>query len=302
MTGFSEEAGKGAGQAIINAGQDVCGGMGRILGPAANNLSTIFDETTRYWRIKNALNIHEKIQKLCKERGYTPEQLKALSTGDSIRTIEAASYEEDESVQELWARLITNAISPDGKETVKKVYVEILRAISAPEAALLELLWACEQKTHFRTPQEITVFNKDMNAIAETKWRKFTVDVQAVAIQNLTRIRCITFRPRHFNASGLLVALPNNNAPFSKQFAAIEPQKFQALIGEILELVFGAAGVKEYASKGSIQLGNGGMLGYHSQITVPEMNYIFTALGKELMKACEMKVTKNKKKTSTELA
>ena len=281
---FSKEAGKGAGQAIINTAQDACDGLGHILGPAANNLRAILDDTTRYWQIKNAVKIQDKVQRICQERGLTPEQLGSLSVGDSIRTIDAASYEEEDDVQELWARLIANAISPGGKETVKKVYVDILRSVSSPEAALLELLWTCETKASFRNAQEISAFNKGMNALAETKWRKFPADVQAVAIQNLTRIRCITFRPRQIKADGMFALIPDSNDRF-RQWSAIDPKKFQEVMEKIADLIFAAAAVKEYESVGSTPFATS-MLGPHEQITVREMNYMLTALGKDLMNAC----------------
>lgn len=285
---FKKEVGKGVGQAIIDTAKDGRVALGRLFGPAITELGATIGDTTRFWRFKNLTNIHIKAEQICLNRGYTPEQLKTLPFGDAIRTIEAASYEEDESVQDLWAALIANAISPDGQEAIKKVYVDILRSLSTPEAALLEVLWNCEQKVQFRDLADIKAFNEMMNSLADKKWRRFPDDVQVVAIQNLTRIRCLTFRPRPVNMHGLFQEKYSREIRGESRWE-VSQNHFHELIEDIGDLIYGAAGVKDYAQKKPIPLSTARFQaspnsGY--QIEVPEMNYLLTALGKDLMRAC----------------
>ncbi len=54
-----------------------------------------------------------------------------------LEVIDAASLEENESVQELWAQIIANAMDPDKEITFKKPYIDILKSLSEVDAIVL---------------------------------------------------------------------------------------------------------------------------------------------------------------------
>lgn len=264
--------------------------LGRLFGPAVSELGQTLGDQARYFRFKNLARIMTKVQANQAARGLPPEATKALPFGDALRTIEAASYEEDETVQDFWAKLIANATSPDGDGTIKKVYIEILKSLSAPEAVLLDFLWTCEKRNLFNNREEVEAFNERMNAIAKERWRVFPNEVRQIATQNLERIRCITFRPRPLHVQGLFGNLPREMTGSSHGWAVVNVREFQKLLEQLGDIIFAAAAVKGYRSQDSIPLQsqNPWAIGFHGvAITVPEMNFMLTALGTDLMRACE---------------
>lgn len=245
----------------------------------------------RYWRFKNLNSILAKAEQITQARGQRTEELDELPFGDALRTVETASYEEEESVQDLWARLIANAVDPTSHIAMKKVYLDLLRSISPAEAAFLDLLWVCEKKNRFTNREELVAFNQDMNALAETRWRRFEIEDRRAAIQNLVRIRCVVFRPRPVDMTRLFGQLPREAQSAFGKWSVVDPEKFQKVINDIGELVLVAAGVKEYRNTGAIPLSGGismlGTFGTGAKVEVPEMNFMLTALGTDLMRACE---------------
>jgi Abortive infection alpha len=77
----------------------------------------------------------------------------------------SGSLEEDDAVQEMWARLMANAIDPDKRTKPEKVYVDLLKSISGREAILLDLVDQIEDKGHrFKNNAEI------MSRPPEAEW------------------------------------------------------------------------------------------------------------------------------------
>ena len=280
MTGIEAGLANAAGQALIDTVADTRGTFGKIFGPAITEFGGMLGDKVREWRFRNLANIMGRVQKLADERQLPPENLKALPFGDAIRVIEAASEEEDESVAELWARLLANAAGPAKSNGVTKVHVDILKSISASEAAFMELMFRFPPEQVFRPHAEKERWEKSLSEAAECNWRKFTVEDRDIAIQNLKRLRCITFRPDRINNYGLLARLPRDGSRGwgSGDFAVVDRHKFEELINNMSDMIGAAAGIHEYREHDR-----------HARFQTdrpPERLYMLTALGQGLMKAC----------------
>jgi hypothetical protein len=228
------------------------------------------------------------VQTITDLRSIPSEHLKALPFGDALRVAEAASQEDESSVQDLWSRLIANALDPSLGISIRKVYIVILKALSPAEVAFLDLLFACAQTTHFKTRDEVQSFTADMNRLADNAWRRYPREERDVAIQNLMRIRCVTFRPFQINVQNLFARLPNERNPGLnfERWAAIDPEKFQRLLNELMEMISVAAGISDHTRSGPIPLTPRGFFAGADKIDVPEMNFTLTPLGRSLMHAC----------------
>ena len=244
----------------------------------------------RYWRFRNLNRILSRVEEITRGRGHEVEGLSSLGFGDAYQTIEAASFEEEEEVQELWARLIANAASPDSAVSIKKVYIEILKSLSSAEVTFLELLGECESRARWFSPEELKVFNDEMNKIAGLKWRRHDADARRTAMQNLVRIRCIVFRPRPLNVDRMLAEMPRELIQGNtNRWSLIDPRRFQEFITELANMMFTAVGVKEFDTSKSIPLQRGIGFGFGRalNVEVPEMNFMLTALGRDLLNACK---------------
>ena len=275
---------------IVETVRDSRALLGKLFGSAVAEFGGILGDQMRYWRFRNLNRILSRVQEITKDRGHEVEVLSSLGFGDAYRTIEAASFEEEEEVQELWARLIANAVSPDSAVTIKKVYIEILRSLSSGEAIFLELLGECESRARWSNLEELKTFNDEMNKLAGLKWRKDDTVSQKTVIQNLVRIRCVVFRPRPLNVDRLLAEMPRELIHGSiDRWSLIDPRRFQEFITELANMMFTAVGVKEFDTSKSIPLQGGIGFGFGRawSVEVPEMNFMLTALGRDLLNACK---------------
>lgn len=288
-------------QAAIDLVRRIGGYLGGVFGPASHELSLLFGEQMRFWRFKNAVKILENAEALVEQRGIKPEQIRALGFGEGLLLLEAASLEQDETVQQLWARLVANAVDPKERVKPEKVYLDLLKSISGREAILLDLVAQIEEKGQsFRDIQAIDAFGKEMIALAESKWRQFSADERAISIQNLVRLRCLIARPRPLNVGNLFAHFPRdqvgrNIVPLpGSQWAAIDPQKFEAILTELFERQMAASGMIDFKGQSSFVVPTPGFFqrGGGRKIDLPEANFMLTPLGRDLMRACREPTTR----------
>ena len=263
------------------------GALKRAFGPALTEFGEMLGDRMKLWRFTNFLKIWEKAERLIAERNLPDGLLKALPYGDAMRTLEAASQEDEGDVQELWARLIVNAATASGKPSINKLHVEILRALSPADASLLQLLYPAIGERTFHGQEEVKAFNTEMNAKADAVWRRLSEDERGVSVQNLIRLRCITATPRMFNAENLLKQFSDRQRRVNG--ALVDPRRFEEVLSKLVTLIYQAAGALPYDATSPLPLHYKGAFGpghgLFGQITVPELNHMLTPLGLEFMKA-----------------
>jgi hypothetical protein len=268
-----------------------------VFGPASQELGLLFGDQMRYWRFKNAVKILEKTQALVEERGLGPEQIRSLGFGEGLLLLEAASLEEDDTVQDMWARLMANAVDSERGTKPEKVYVDLLKSLTGREAVLLELVEQIEEKGQgFRDRAALDAFARDMNALAESKWRKFSTDDRAIYIQNLVRLRCLAVRPTPIDVSNLFAQMPRDQGgrgitPFGgTQWALIDPQKFQKVLQEIVDRQMTSSGMVDFKHYDGFILPYAGASFHRGghKLDLPEANFMLTPLGRGLMRACKL--------------
>jgi hypothetical protein len=253
-------------------------------GPACRELGQAFTEQMRFWRFKNAVKILEKTQTIVAQRGLKPEQIKALGFGEGLLLLEAASLEEDDTVQEMWARLMANAVDPETATKPEKVYIEILKSLSSREVAFLLLLWKLEARQRLRGTAEYNSFTSDVSVLAEKKWRRFPADERAISVQNLVRLRCVTYRAKPIDINSLFARVPveGRSNPFAsrQRWAVVDPSKLERIIKELVQRQLTASGLADFPSGGTGSAFPGAL---------PEADFALTPLGIGLLRACESK-------------
>ncbi|MBR1169157.1 Abi-alpha family protein [Bradyrhizobium liaoningense] len=249
-----------------------------VFSPAAQELGHLFGEQMRFWRFRNGVRILEKAQAIVEGRGLKPEQIKALGFGEGLLMLEAASLEEDDAVQDMWARLMANAVDPETATKPEKVYVEILKALSSREVLFLELLWKLASRPPAKTTAEHNAYTKSVEALADAKWRRFSADERGIAIQNLVRLRCATFKAKPPDMNSLCAVLPTDGRnTFGPKWAAVDPAKLEKVINDLIQRQLAAAGVTDFPKSARIPVYPG---------TFPEADFVLTPLGRGLMGAC----------------
>jgi len=265
---FEKELAKAGGQVVTETARDARKAVSRVFGDAAQELAAMMGDQMRFWRFQHLVAIMEKVERIAAERGLAPEQMKALPFGEAIRVAEAASYEEEPALQELWARLIANAIGDPADGGVQRSFIDLLKSLSPAEAAFLDLLWIHERLWQIRETEERAGLMQGPLKTVVTAWESNPVASQRVSIQNLLRLRCIAVRP----PSGVERSLASFATGRSTGAALVQA-------------------VKEVMNYISVSVGGtspGGPSTHIQPLPIPAQPYSLTPLGRALMHACRI--------------
>jgi len=108
----------------------------KILGGSLEELGNIGQDWIKYYRYKNLLLIQDKIEAIMKKR-KGDGKVNPIPLRLAIPLLQSASIEDDDSIQELWARLIANATDPDKNIDLHPAFIEIINQLSPDEAKIL---------------------------------------------------------------------------------------------------------------------------------------------------------------------
>jgi hypothetical protein len=114
----------------------VGGFVAKVIGPASNQVGGILEDWTRYFRYKNLLAIADKVENIHASRKIEGKTI-PIPPRVAIPMLESASLEDDETLQEVWARLIANSTDPHFTAALHPGYIEIVRQMSPDEAIIL---------------------------------------------------------------------------------------------------------------------------------------------------------------------
>lgn len=92
----------------------------------------------REYRLRNAVKIFMRTRQMLADAGLSPD---SIAPRLFLPAIEAASIEDDESLQERWAALLANAADPSHRKTISLSYVEALKQLTPEQAIFLDRIY-----------------------------------------------------------------------------------------------------------------------------------------------------------------
>jgi len=109
----------------------------------------IVDDKLRYIRWENQLNLMEKAnEKLADRRPYHPTR--AIPLQFAVPLVEAASLEDDDYLQDLWATVLVNAADETVEVQVRRAFVSILEDMTSLDVQILRVIGAASQKSPYK--------------------------------------------------------------------------------------------------------------------------------------------------------
>ena len=112
--------------------------IAKPLAPLGDEAAGIALDWLRYYRYRNALIIRDRINEIHQERGIAAKI--PIPARFGIPLLEAASMEDDPSLQEMWAGLAANATDPNRRQNMKKVFIHIISSIEPIDTIILRYL------------------------------------------------------------------------------------------------------------------------------------------------------------------
>lgn len=193
-----EETAKTTGKAI-DASSKLGQWLGQIFGDLVEDSVGLASDRLKYYRHDNLIKTHEKFLKKWEVKGL--KLLMPLPTGVAIKAIEEVSLAEDDSLQDLWANLLVNGMSPDFKAPIERSYVSILGELTTYDAIVFDNI-AKQPKVSFRSKFQI----QDINDFAFDPHSSET----EVSICNIHRLGLLMSRHDHYTHDSMMKPLLTN--------------------------------------------------------------------------------------------
>jgi hypothetical protein len=190
-----KEVAKTTGKAI-----DAASGMGRfferIFGPALQEYGSALEDKVRVWRQIRLLRRKSQYEKECALIDKDHES-HAVEPKFALALLEAASLEDDDDLQDMFARLLVNAtISGTGVED-RKTYVSILSEMTPLDAKVLKTISAAQPSDFGGRPDDFAI-NTERLPDGYSSYYESSNDLPPsptkevrISLRNLVRLGCI---------------------------------------------------------------------------------------------------------------
>jgi hypothetical protein len=188
----AQEIAKTTGKAI-DAGQRFGTFISKYVAGSIEEGMGIVEDKLKYMRWERQLRLMQRADQLLIEAGLT-HPTRAVQLKLAVPLLAAASLEEDDLLQDLWARLLVNAANAQSHITLHRAYISVLEQLTPLEAFILQKIYSLpyEQTRHAgievgRLPGEVTVGNEG-GSNAELIEPDEEIKL---ALANLARLGCI---------------------------------------------------------------------------------------------------------------
>jgi hypothetical protein len=183
----TEEIAKTAGKAV-DAGAGFGRFLVRIFGPALEQFGDSLEDQVRYWRKGRLRRLEVKYEEACKDLGEVKQPI-PVDPKFAIALLEAASLEDDDDLQDMYARLLANATTDGTGVEARRTFVSILQDLTPLDVHLLSMIYRAPTGPAgtVRTARLPDEYVKAAPGVADTK----PVRRVEVSLWNLVRAGCI---------------------------------------------------------------------------------------------------------------
>lgn len=151
-----------------------------------------FKDKISYLRFKNQLSIIEKVNSQIENKGLG-NSLNPLPLKLAFPLWESASLEEEESLQDLWANLLTNSINSENDIDLKYIFIDILKRLTPFEAKILKKIYEVSYEKSYK----VGVLTNELPGAAKISFstieesKLVPSDEVALAISTLSQLGCL---------------------------------------------------------------------------------------------------------------
>ncbi len=185
-----QEVAKTTGIAVTSL-KELCAFIAKYTAGSLQQACGIFEDKLKYARWENELKLMLKAGQFLKEQGFDAPN-KAIPLKLAVPLLQAASLEDDDYLQDLWAKLLVNSATENSNIDLKSMYIDILEKLTPLDAKILEKIYSlpyeeCLHETLLtsRLPDYIEIARKkDERKIEPSE------DVK-LSLMNLERLNCI---------------------------------------------------------------------------------------------------------------
>ena len=142
----AQEVAKTAGKGM-EAGRELGRFVARFIGGPLEQASGIAEDKLRYMRWERQVRLMKRAEEFLDQQGLQAPT-RSVPMKVAIPIFEAASMEDDDELQDIWARLLVNAADADSGADVTRSLVSVLRDFGALEVQLLQAIHDAPAEMH----------------------------------------------------------------------------------------------------------------------------------------------------------
>lgn len=158
------------------------------VGNVGQSTVMIGGEWIKLWQMTNAVSVGQKAVKILNKRGITSkEQLRDITTKFGILYVEGASVEDEPELQELWAKLLANALDPHFEGDIRVSFMSIIKDLTPLDIKILDAM----HNEFFKYKKGTNIFEIYFSSKILSRMLSISDFIARASIDNLKRCQLV---------------------------------------------------------------------------------------------------------------
>jgi len=175
----------------LEVSEKIGGFFAKVLGEPIETATGILGDKLKFMRWERQARLIERVQEINHDRGVEGKEI-PVAPKLALPIIENASLEEDDLLQDLWAKLMSSAQGVESSNAVRSAFIDIIKQLEVIDVLIIKSMFdgyinvVGKDNIHNGTPRRVSFPKANiLNAL------KITEHTYEDAIDNLMRVRCI---------------------------------------------------------------------------------------------------------------
>lgn len=175
----------------LEVSEKVGGFFAKVLGEPIETAVGILGDKLKFMRWERQVRLIDRVHQINHDRGVEGKEI-PVSPKLAIPIIENASLEDNNLLQDLWARLLSSAQGKESSNTVRSAFIDIIKQLEVIDVQMLNAMFdgyanaVGKGNIHNGTPRRIAFPKANIiNAL------KISEHAYEDSVDNLMRVRCV---------------------------------------------------------------------------------------------------------------
>ncbi len=173
----------------IDAVRDFGAFLGRIIGGPLEQAGGIVEDKIRYIRLERQLRLQNRFFQVLRERGLSGPT-RTLPLKLAIPLLQAATMEENDDLQDLWANLLANSADADSGVEARRTFIDILSSFTTLDALVFDRIYSIPERHQNEEIWTLCLPDKVTLEQPNVESSRPTADVE-LSLGNLIRNGCL---------------------------------------------------------------------------------------------------------------
>lgn len=147
-----------------------------------------FGDSIKFWRTRRLVSTLIKTKEFLEATGIPIENAKSLPMGEAFAIFDGCSKQEDSTLTDMWASLLSNAMHPDSKTYVDPSFARILNSISGLDALKLIYINKFFERVEISRKAQSSIISdyRGPQEAGSSQWKDHYADMQRI-LEDFTR-------------------------------------------------------------------------------------------------------------------